>query len=201
MKLIGLTGGIACGKSTVGAILRKLGVKVIDADEIAHQIYQPGTPVHSEIVMEFGPDILAADGQINRQKLGEIIFGDETARSRLEAITHPGIIQKINELIGIAKSENHSLVVVEVPLLFEAGLESKFDYIWVVSSQRELQLSRLMKRNRLSHEEAAARLAAQLPLEYKEGKADMIIYNNNELSDLEEEIKRHIETVNLTPQS
>lgn len=200
MKVIGLTGGIACGKSSVGDILRKLGVKVIDADEIAHQIYQPGTPVHSKIVTEFGPDILDADGRINRQKLGKIVFQNQAARLRLEAITHPVIIQEIDNLVNTARSENYPILVVEVPLLFEAGLERQFDYIWVVSARPDVQLERLMKRNRLSREEATARLAVQLSLDYKEGKADVIVYNNNDLSDLEEEIKRLLETVNLTPQ-
>ncbi len=200
MKVIGLTGGIACGKSSVGDILRKLGVKVIDADEIAHQIYQPGTPVHSKIVTEFGQDILDAGGRINRQKLGKIVFQNQAARLRLEAITHPVIIQEIDNLVNTARSENYPILVVEVPLLFEAGLERQFDYIWVVSARPDVQLERLMKRNRLSREEATARLAVQLSLDYKEGKADVIVYNNNDLSDLEEEIKRLLETVNLTPQ-
>jgi dephospho-CoA kinase len=201
MKVIGLTGGIACGKSSVGDILRKLGVKVIDADEIAHQIYRPGTPSHAELVKVFGPDILDADGRINRQRLGKIAFQNQEARSRLEQITHPAIIQRIDDLINAAKIENHPLLVVEVPLLFEAGLEEHFDCIWVVSARPDIQLKRLMKRNDLTPEEAAARLSAQLPLDFKEGRADVIIYNNNELIHLEEEIKRLLETVNFSPLS
>lgn len=199
MKVIGLTGGIACGKSTVAAILRKLGVKLIDADEIAHRIYLPGTPSYTEIVREFGPDILDADGPINRKRLGEIVFQSQTARSKLEGITHPVIVQEINDLINAAKFENCPLLVVEVPLLFEAGLDGQFDYIWVVSAHPDIQLKRLIKRNHLTLEEAAARLSAQLPLSDKEGKADVIIYNNSEINHLEDEIKQLLETVNFPP--
>lgn len=199
MKVIGLTGGIACGKSTVGTILRKLGVKLIDADEIAHRIYLPGTPSYAEIVREFGSDILDADGPINRKRLGEIVFLSQTARSKLEGITHPVIVQEINDLINAAKFENCPLLVVEVPLLFEAGLDGQFDYIWVISAHPDIQLKRLIKRNNLTPEEAAARLSAQLPLSDKEGKADVIIYNNSEINHLEDEIKQLLETVNFPP--
>lgn len=198
MKVIGLTGGIACGKSSVGTILRKLGVKVIDADEIAHRIYLPGMSGYVEIVKEFGPDIVDAEGQINRKRLGEMVFQSPEARAKLEGITHPVIIQEINDLIDAAKSENCPLLVVEVPLLFEVGLEHQFDYIWVVSAHPDVQLKRLMKRNHLTEGEAAARLSAQLPLSDKEGKADVIVYNNSELYHLEDEIKRLLETVNFS---
>lgn len=197
MKVIGLTGGIACGKSSVGAILRKLGVKVIDADEIAHRIYLPGTSGFTEVIREFGSDILDTDGQINRKRLGEIVFQSPKARAKLEEITHPAIIQEVNDLIRAAKSENCPLLVVEVPLLFEAGLEEMFDYIWVVSARPDVQLKRLMQRNHLTPEQATARLSAQLPLSKKEGKADVIVYNNNELYHLEDEIKRLLETVSF----
>lgn len=190
MKVIGLTGGIASGKSSVGAILRKSGVKVIDADEIAHRVYLPGTPGHREVLREFGPDILNRAGQIDRKRLGQIVFQSPEALKKLENITHPAIIREIDKAIDAAKSENCPLLVVEVPLLFEAGLENRFDSIWVVSSHPDIQRERLMKRNQLTVEEAAARIAAQLPLSYKEGKADVVIYNNNELIHLEDEIKR-----------
>jgi dephospho-CoA kinase len=197
MKVIGLTGGIACGKSSAGVILRKLGVKVIDADEIAHRIYLPGTSGFAKVIGEFGPDILDTNGQINRKRLGEIVFQSPEARFKLEGITHPIIIQEVNALIDAAKTENCPLLVVEVPLLFEAGLEEMFDYIWVISAHPDVQLKRLMKRNHLTPEEAAARLAAQLPLSDKEGKADVIVYNNSELYHLEDEIKRLLETVDF----
>lgn len=199
MKVIGLTGGIACGKSSVGAILRKLGVKVIDADEIAHRIYLPGTQGYRKIIREFGPDILDNDGQIDRKRLGKIVFHSPEALTKLEGITHPAIMQEIKNGINTARSENCPLIVVEVPLLFEAGLEDQFDCIWVVSAPFDIQIKRLMKRNGLTVEEAEARLAAQLPLSYKEGKADVIIYNNKELYHLEDEIKRLLATINFLP--
>lgn len=193
MKLIGLTGGIACGKSSVAAILKSLGVMVIDVDEITHQIYQPETPCYSKIIDEFGPHILETDGRINRQKLGEIIFNSTPDRLKLERITHPEIIHKMNDLIRLAGLENLELLVVEVPLLFEAGLEGQFDEIWVVSAGPDQQLERLMNRNNLTREEAVARLSAQLPLRDKEGKADVVIDNNHEFDNLVEKVKYILE--------
>jgi dephospho-CoA kinase len=199
MKVIGLTGGIASGKSSVGAILRKLGVRVVDADQIAHRVYLPETPGYTRVVQEFGAGILDSDGHIDRKRLGEIVFQNPEARVKLEKITHPVIMNEINRLIAAAKAENCPIVVVEVPLLFEAGLEGQFDYIWVVSAHHDIQLKRLMERNRLTFEEASARLSAQLPLHVKEGKADVIVYNNRGLYHLEEEIKRLLDTVNFSP--
>jgi dephospho-CoA kinase len=193
IKVIGLTGGIACGKSSVAAILRKLGISVIDADQIAHQVIAVGTQAYIEIVAEFGSHIVAADGRINRQALGKIVFNDQIARAKLESITHPVIINKIKELIRCYAAENHKLVIVETPLLFETGLENLFDDIWVVSADPGLQLERLMKLRNLNRAEAEQRLTTQLPLRDKEGKADIIIYNNREFSDLESEVIRLVE--------
>jgi len=193
MKVIGLTGGIASGKSSVGSILQKFGVRVIGADQVAHQIYQPGTPGYAKVMQEFGPQILDAGGKINRSRLGEIVFGSAEARLKLEAITHPLIMQKINDLIDSARLQNLKIIVVEVPLLFEASLENQFDEIWVVSSTPESQLERLISRNQLTREQAIARLSAQLPICEKEAKAHVVIRNNGNFGDLEEEVKRLLE--------
>lgn len=195
IKVVGLTGGIACGKSSVADILRKFEVPIIDADEIAHQIMEPGNQAYSLIVQEFGPKILNGDGTINRQVLGDRVFGDSNARQKLELLTHPIIIRRIKELIADFALTNTKLLVVEVPLLFETGMEKFFDAIWVVSTKPDFQLKRLMQRNGLSKEQAVQRLANQLPLSYKESKADKIIFNNSEFKDLTKEVQHIIETI------
>lgn len=195
MIAIGLTGGIATGKSTVGGILRRKGIEVVSADELAHQALLPGGGSYNSVVKEFGREILLPDGKINRKLLGEIVFKDDAARRRLEQLTHPVIIEAIKQRLESGARSGNKIIVVETPLLFEVGLYDLFDYIWVVSTTRERQLERICKRDRLTEAEAERRIAAQLPLEEKERKADAVIYNNNGLEALEKQVVDLLKTL------
>jgi dephospho-CoA kinase len=195
IKTIGLTGGIACGKSSVIEILTHYGIKVISADDLVHQMSEPGGPAYAAIVKQFGNHIVGDGGQINRRKLGEIIFADNQARSRLESITHPIVIAEIKEQISQWKKQGFDIVVVEVPLLFEVGITDLFDQVWVVSASTEKQLQRLQTRDHLTVEEAERRISAQLSLAYKEGQADVVIINNQGLDALTAQVQRLINIV------
>ncbi len=197
IKVIGLTGGIACGKSTVAAILHNMGIITIDADQIAHQEMEmeTGTQVYTEIVREFGSQILTVEGRINRRELGKIVFTNPNAKIKLENITHPVIIDIIKTLIRRYTMENIRLVVVEIPLLVESAA-NLFDVIWVVSADPKLQLERLIKYRNLSRTEAESRLANQFMIPDKEGKTAIIIYNNKGFDDLKLEVIRLVKMLN-----
>ncbi len=188
MITIGLTGGIATGKSTVGSILKELKVPLIDSDELAHRAMDPGTSGYSEIIGRFGAGIVGGDGRIDRKELGRIVFNDRGARNDLEQIIHPRVIAAIERFLAEYRMAGQTLAVVEIPLLFEAGLTDLVDRIWVVSVSPEIQLQRLMERGGLSEAEARLRIGTQLPLELKEGNADVVLYNNKGVSDLRSEV-------------
>ncbi|MCL6590973.1 MAG: dephospho-CoA kinase [Firmicutes bacterium] len=189
MKKIGLTGGIASGKSSVGLILEKMGVRVISADSVAHKILEPGEAAYHQVVAEFGLGILDGQGRIDRKKLGRLVFGNERLRKRLEELTHPVIIAVIKETIDFYERSGLQLVVIEIPLLFEVGLRELVDEIWVVTVDSREQFRRLMLRDQISEEEAKSRIAAQLPLAEKEKLADVVIQNNQTLEDLEAQVR------------
>lgn len=195
MITIGLTGGVATGKSTVGKLLSGKGIEVISSDELAHLAMMPGNTGYHEIVSEFGHKILMTDGKINRKLLGEIVFKDETARKRLEQIIHPQVISAIKQGIERSSKQGEKLIVVEIPLLFEVGLTEIFDYIWVVSSTQERQLHRIFERDGLTEAEAKKRIKVQLPLKDKEARADAVIFNNNGLDCLEKQVSNLLETL------
>lgn len=195
MITIGLTGGVATGKSTVSEMLRQSGVEVINSDELAHQAMLPEGPAYNQIVTEFGPKVLLPDGKINRRLLGEIVFKDQAARKRLEGIIHPIVIKEIKEELENYEKSGAPMVVVEVPLLFEVNLTDLFDYIWVVSSSYERQLQRILQRDRLTEDEAKDRIAAQWSLEEKEKRADAVIHNNNGLNWLEKQVSTLLRTL------
>jgi dephospho-CoA kinase len=187
-KTIGLTGGIASGKSSVAQILKRKDITVINADDISHQAIEPGNQAYFEVVKEFGAAILEVGGKIDRKKLGKIVFSNNQARQKLESIIHPVVIQTIREWITRSQKNGLKLLVVEVPLLFEVGIEDLFDLIWVVSISSLEQFRRLQERDGLSGEEANRRMAVQLPMAFKESKADVVIYNNQGLTELENQV-------------
>lgn len=179
---IGITGSIACGKSTVSNYLSQNGFKVYDADKISFSLTQKPNICYNKIIEHFGTSILDINGDINRKKLGEIVFNNKKEKIVLESIIHPFVIKEIEDI-------KDKLCFVEVPLLFEANLEYLFDKIIVVSSSQEKQLERLMKRNNLTEKEAIIRINSQIDIKAKEAKADYVIYNNDDLETMYKDIK------------
>lgn len=187
--IIGLTGGIASGKSTVSKMLVRRGAALVDADKIAREIVLPGSPVLSQVVDRFGQAILQSDGSLNRKKLGEVIFSDVKARKDLEAILHPPIKEMEEEQIRQLEEENpHRLIVVDIPLLFEANAQNRFPEVMVVYVPEAIQIKRLMERDQLTEEQAIARLSSQMPIEDKKKLADIVIDNSGTLQQTEQQI-------------
>jgi dephospho-CoA kinase len=178
MITIGLTGGIASGKSLVARMLRDLGCTVIDTDVIAREVVAPGTDGQQAVVAEFGPQVLTENGQLDRERLADIIFADAGRRAVLNSILHPLIMKKAREQAAAAEAVNpDAIVVVDVPLLIECGIENDFDAVVVVWTTRDQQIARLMARDGLNEEAARQRLAAQLPLDQKRAGATFVIEN------------------------
>jgi dephospho-CoA kinase len=178
VKVIGLTGGIASGKSTVSRLLREMGATVIDIDAIAREVVAPGLPAWEEIVAWQGRAILQADGSLDRRRLGDIVFGDDKARARLEEITHPRITVAANAALAAAEQAGAVVAVLDMPLLYEAGWQKKLDEVWVVYVDAATQLRRLTARDTLTAGQAKARVAAQLSLDEKARRADVVIDNS-----------------------
>lgn len=190
--IIGLTGGIACGKSTVANMLVKRGAQLVDADAIAREIVLPGSPVLAEVARQFGDDIIDENGELNRKKLGSIIFNDAEAKRALESIMHPKIRKIIIERMNVLEQENpQGLVVVDIPLLYESKYDAIFEEIMVVYIPRELQLQRLMQRDGIGQAAAEARLQAQLPIEEKKARADIVIDNCGTLEETEKQVSQY----------
>lgn len=188
--VVGLTGGIATGKSTVARMFEQLGAAVVSADVVARQVVEPGEPAWGEIKDTFGEEVLAADGTLDRRALGAIVFGDEEARRRLEAITHPRIRERmrrqIDELAG-----RGLVVIAEIPLLFEsAPARALVDETVVVYVDEDVQEARLMERDGFSRAEARARMAAQKPLAEKAALADWVIDNGRGLEETKAQVER-----------
>ena len=172
----GLTGGIACGKSTVAGYFRELGAHIIDADVLGHELIQPGQPAYHEITKHFGGKVLDATRAIDRRKLGARVFADERERQALNAILHPRIIARMGELVREQQARDAQVVViVDAPLIYEAGIETEFRKIIAVWCGPEQQLERLMAKTGLSQQEAERRIAAQMPAEEKRRRADYAI--------------------------
>ncbi|MEC1733489.1 dephospho-CoA kinase [Bacillus mojavensis] len=189
--VIGLTGGIASGKSTVANMLIDKGITVIDADIIAKQVVEKGMPAYRQIIDEFGEDILLENGDIDRRKLGAIVFTNEQKRLALNSIVHPAVREEMLKRRDESIANQETFVVLDIPLLFESKLESLVDKIIVVSVTKELQLERLIKRNQLTEEEALSRIRSQMPLEEKVSRADDVIDNSGTL----EETKQQLEEI------
>lgn len=190
---IGLTGGIACGKSTVSRLLASRGAIVIDADILAREVVEPGAPALAEVVRVFGPDMLNADGTLNRKQLGKLVFESDAQRKRLEELLHPAIIRLLQERMAEAERlQPDKLVVADVPLLYEAQMEDMFQEVLVVAASREVQLERLVQRDGLSMEEAKLRIDAQMPLEWKTEWADTVIDNSRSPEETERQVEQYL---------
>ncbi|MEX0804919.1 MAG: dephospho-CoA kinase [Candidatus Binatia bacterium] len=198
MKLIGLTGGIASGKSTVAAILRRLGAQVIDADALAREIVQPSQPAWKEIVETFGKDVLQADDTLDRKKLRTMVFANPDARKQLEAITHPKIRQLAQEKIADCAAAAVPLVVYEAPLFFETNIHGWLRPVILVACDTMTQRRRLQQRDNLTQSEIKKHLGAQMSLEEKRKLADYIIENNGSLADLEKKVEALVKTILAT---
>ena len=176
MILVGLTGGVATGKSTVAKMFKECGAVVIDADELAHEVVKPGTPAWREIVAFFGKTVLNQDRSLNRQALGSIVFRNPKKRRQLERIIHPRVAREQARLTKqAARTDPTAVVIYDVPLLFEAGIDTRVDKTLVVTADRETQLARLKKRNGMSRVEAIRRIRSQMPLSKKVRLADIVI--------------------------
>jgi dephospho-CoA kinase len=177
MLLVGLTGGIACGKSTVAQLLFQRGVPLIDADVLAREIVEPGQPAFNDIVAAFG-DVLTPEGQLDRKRLGVVVFADIEKRKALEAMTHPRIFQRFTEKTQAFEQKKEPVVVYDAALLFERKLADLMNLVIVVTVPPEVQLLRLKTRDALSDEEALRRITAQMPIEEKVKQADFVIDNS-----------------------
>jgi dephospho-CoA kinase len=185
-NLIGLTGNIGTGKSTVARMLAELGVEAIDADQVTREVMRAGTPVHATIVEAFGPGVLAADGEIDRQRLGEIVFADPAALARLEAIVHPATIEAVNRRVAASAAR---VVVIEAIKLIEAGMADGCDSVWVATCRPEQQVERVMAARGLTRSEVEQRVQAQPPQEEKIARADVVIDTSGTLARTREQVR------------
>ncbi len=198
MKVIGLTGGIATGKTTAASILRDLGAKIVDADDLAREIVQPDQDAWQEIVERFGAGILREDRTINREKLRKIVFQDEDARRRLESITHPRIRKLAQERIQTLAGEGAEIIIYVAPLFFENKVHLWIRPVILVACDPATQRRRLQERDRLSDAEVQRHLQAQMPLDQKRRLAEFIVENDGSLKDLKRELKELWEKIKAT---
>ena len=189
MLVIGLTGGIGTGKSQVAMMLADLGAEVIEADRLGHEVYQARTDGWLEIVEAFGLGVLTPDGEVDRSKLGAIVFDDAAARDCLNAITHPRIHLMIQERIGRAVEMGREVVAVEAALLLEAGWRSLVDEVWVTVSAEDRVVRRLQGRDHLDEQAVLARIRAQMPQDKRAIEADVLIENDGALEDLRKQVE------------
>ncbi|MFZ0368736.1 MAG: dephospho-CoA kinase [Halobacillus sp.] len=187
--VIGLTGSIASGKSTVSQMFSKFNIPVVDADHLSRKVVEPGEPAYNKIVETFGFQILQDDRTIDRKRLGKIIFSDEEKRQQLNSIVHPQVRQEMLEERDAYKAEDYPAVVLDIPLLFESKLTSYVDRTMVVYVDEEIQLKRLMERDRSEREEAEERIQAQLSIAEKAKMADAVIDNNGSVEESFQQLK------------
>jgi dephospho-CoA kinase len=189
MLLVGLTGSIATGKSTVSEMFRRKGAEIIDADHIAREVVEPGTEGLARIVREFGPGMLDEEGKLNRERLGARIFQNPAEREKLNRLLHPLIVNSMRaKTEKIKKEKDPDLLIWDVPLLIEGNLTQWVEAVILVYTPKEIQLERLMKRNALSKEEAEKRILAQMDIEEKKKYADYVIDNRGTLSETERQV-------------
>lgn len=199
LRLIGLTGGIATGKSTVSDILVEKGFKLIDADKIARDVVEKGKDAYFEVVNYFGESILLKNKEIDRKALGNLIFNDKDLRKTLNSIVHPYIFKEIKMQIEDISKEN-SLIFLDIPLLFEEyklwkEYSIEFDEVWLVYSDKSTQINRLINRDKISEIEAIKRIESQMPMEKKMEMATKIIYNNKDIKYLKRQVEELLKTI------
>jgi len=198
MKVIGLTGGIASGKSTVSQFLKELGAVTIDADKVGHEAFKPNTESWREVVAAFGKEILSPDGEIDRQKLGQIVFSDSQALARLNQIVHPRIYALVKARIEDYRRRGAGVVVLEAPLLLEVGrpsLADEVDEVWVTVAPEAVVLRRLKDKSGLSEPQSLARIRSQLPSEARLKHADVVIETDCSLDELKAKVAKLWEAV------
>jgi dephospho-CoA kinase len=188
MRVLGLTGGIGSGKSAVAQMFAQLGAQVIDADQVARQVVEPGQPALQEIAASFGPEVLLPDGRLDRPRLAGIIFADPAQRARLDAITHPRIRARIDELIT-ARRSGPGVLIVDIPLLYENDRAQSVEKVIVVWVNPQTQLRRIRERDGLPAEAARQRIAAQMSLDAKRARADHVIDNGGSLTDTQRQVE------------
>lgn len=190
MKWIGLTGGIASGKSTAARILREMGHSVVDADALARLVVAKNGPAYREVLSVFGPDFVDGNGDLDRKKLGQIVFAEKKKRVQLEQIVHP----KVKSLALLEKSrletEGKNIAFYDVPLLYEKNLEAEFDAVLLIYAPESIQIERMMIRNGYSESEARERMQAQIPIEQKLLRSPHVVMNTGKIEDLKMEIKK-----------
>ncbi|ARJ37985.1 dephospho-CoA kinase [Sporosarcina ureae] len=197
--IIGLTGSIASGKSTVANMLREKGYPIVDADVIAREVVEPGSPLLDKIQQTFGEEVVREDGTLNREQLGAIIFGDEVKRRQLNELMHPAIRGRMISQREDYVTQGYQTVIMDIPLLFESKLQEYVEKIVVVSVTKQIQKQRLMARNEWTEQEAAARIASQLDMNIKEQGADAVIYNNDTLEETEKQLDAILENWQAVP--
>lgn len=190
MRIIGLTGGIASGKTTVARMLAELGAVIVDADQISREAVMPGSAALTALVEEFGPDILLPDGALDRARVARTVFRDPEARKRLEAILHPAIRQLAHKRLTELREAGTEVVLYVAPLLIEAGAVSIVDEIWVVHVEQATQISRLMARDGITEQEALQRIAAQMPMEEKRKYGKVVIENGQGIAQTEKQVRQ-----------
>jgi dephospho-CoA kinase len=191
MVRVGLTGGIAAGKSTVGAMFVELGCHLIDSDRITHELLEPGQAVHDAVVKQFGRRILAPDGTIDRRILGEIVFQNPQAREMLNSLVHPAVIQRQQDwLREVEEKDSRGIAMVDAALMIEVGTYKNYDKVIVVICTPEIQRQRLKARSTLSAEQIEARIQAQMPMDEKAKFADFVIDNSGALDATREQVER-----------
>ncbi|WP_308399131.1 dephospho-CoA kinase [Weissella thailandensis] len=195
MFKLGLTGGIATGKTTISNYLKSIDIPVLDADEYARKVVEPGTPGLAEITNTFGEQVLRADGSLNRKLLGQIVFNDSSSRQTLNDITHPRIQQMMADELHRLAEQQIPLVILDIPLLLENKNVAGADAVMVVTIPESLQLTRLMQRNNLTEKEAQSRISAQMPLVEKEKLADFVIDNSGTISSTQKQVEKVIQKI------
>jgi dephospho-CoA kinase len=194
--IVGLTGGIGAGKSTVATILAELGARVIDADRIGHEVYRPGSEGFRRVVEAFGTGVVGADGAIDRRALGAIVFADPAARARLNAIVHPLIATEIAARLAAAREDGFTgPLVIEAAVMLEAGWQELVDRVWVVSTRPEHAVARVVAARGLARDEVERRLAAQMPDAERRRRADLVIENDGEPAALRREVEKAWQTL------